>query len=89
MKKAQKDHFANLCVNSVSDNKKLWQIVKPLFSDKVKAETSITLLKNNEMIDYEIEIAKLINGHFKNIKTYNKRAKCSFHRNSLKAHSQV
>ena len=35
LKKAKKDHFANLDVNSVLDNRKFWQNVKPLFSNKV------------------------------------------------------
>ena len=49
------------------DNKKFWQIVKPLFSNKVKAKTTIKLVENNEMIDDEIEIAKLFNEYFVNI----------------------
>ena len=36
LKKAKKDHFANLDVNSVLDNRKFWENVKPLFSNKVK-----------------------------------------------------
>ena len=31
-------HFRNLDINSVSDNKTFWQIVKPLFLNKVKAK---------------------------------------------------
>ena len=59
--------MGNLDVNSVSDNKKFWQIVKPLFSNKVKAKTTITLVENNEIIDDEIEISKLFNEYFINI----------------------
>ena len=55
LKKAKKEHFANFDVNSTLNNKKLWQIVKPLFSDKVKAETSIKSVKNNEMIMIELK----------------------------------
>ena len=58
-KKPKTEHFANVDVNSVSGIKKFWQIVKPHFSNKVKAETTIRLVENNEMIDDEIEIAKL------------------------------
>ena len=67
LKKARKEHFGNLDVNSVSDNKKFWQIVKPLFSNKVKAKTTIKLVENNEIIDDEIEISKLFNEYFVNI----------------------
>ena len=36
LKSAKKEHFASLNINLISDNKKFWQIVKPLFSNKVK-----------------------------------------------------
>ena len=64
MKKAKKEHFANLDVNSVTDSKIFWQIVKPLFQIKLP---TIKLVENNEMIDDEIEIAKLFNEYFLNI----------------------
>ena len=64
MKKAKKEHFANLDVNSVTDSKIFWQIVKPLFQIKLP---TIKLVENNEMIDDEIEIAKLFNEYFVNI----------------------
>ena len=46
LKKAKKDHFANLDVNSVLDNRKFWQNVKPLFSNKVKAKMNMFLVYN-------------------------------------------
>ena len=61
LKRAKKEHFVNLDINSISDNKKFWQIVKPLFSNKVEGKTTITLVKNDEMIDDEIQIANLLN----------------------------
>ena len=36
LKSAKKEHFASLNINLISDNKKFWQIVKSLFSNKVK-----------------------------------------------------
>ena len=59
MKRAKKRTFCNLDVNSISDSKNLWQIVKPLFSNRVKANTTIKLVENNEIIDDDIEISKL------------------------------
>ena len=67
LKKAKKEHFANLDVNSMSNDKKFWQIVKPLFFNKVKAKTTINFTENTEMIDDEIEIAKLFSEYFVNI----------------------
>ena len=67
LKRAKEGHFANLNVNSNSDNKKFWQIVQPPFSNEVKAKTTIKLIENKEMIDDKIEIAKLFNEYFVNI----------------------
>ena len=67
LKKAKKDHFANLDIKSVTDNKKFWQTVKPLSSNKVKAKTVIKLVENDAMIDDESEIAKIFNEYFVNI----------------------
>ena len=67
LKKAKKDHFANLDIKSVTDNKKFWQTVKPLFSNKVKAKTVIKLVENDVMIEDESEIAKIFNEYFVNI----------------------
>ena len=67
MKKAKKDHFANLDIKSVADNKKFWQAVKPLFSNKAKAKTVIKLIENDAMIDDESEIANNFNEYFVNI----------------------
>ena len=67
LEESQKKHFANRDINSISDNKKFSQIVKPLFPNKVKGKTTITLVENDEVIDDEIEIAKLFNEYFVNI----------------------
>ena len=66
MKKAKKDHFANLNVNSALDNRKFWQNVKPLFSNKVKTKTTIKLIENDETIDNEIKTAKIFTEYFVN-----------------------
>ena len=66
LKKAIKDHIANVDVNSVLDNRKFWQNIKPLFSNKVKAKVTIKLIENDETINNEIKIVKLFNVYFVN-----------------------
>ena len=48
------------------DNRKFWQNVKSLFSNKLKAKTTIKLIKNDETIDNEIKIAKIFSEYFVN-----------------------
>ena len=66
LKKAKKDHFPNLDVSSILDNRKFWQNVKHLFSSRVKAKTTITLVENDGTIDNEIKIAKIFSEYFVN-----------------------
>ena len=84
LKKAKKDHFANLDVNSVLDNRKFWQNIKSLFSNKVKAKTTIKLI---EMIDNEIKIAKIFNEYFvntvKNLRILIEKENVTFTENNL------
>ena len=80
LKRAKKEHFANLDINSISDNKTFWQIVKPLFSNKGKGKTTIKLIENDKIIHDEVEIAKLFNEYCKKARTIYKRTKCSLHR---------
>ena len=51
----------------MTDNKKFWQAVKPLFSNKVKGKTVIKLVENDAMIDDESEKANIFNEYFVNI----------------------
>ena len=67
LKNVKKDHFATLDVNSVLDNRRFWQNVKPLFSNEVKGKPTIKLIENDEMIDNENKIAKMFNDYFVNI----------------------
>ena len=67
MKKAKKYHFTNLDVKYKTDNKKFWQIVKPLFANKVKAKTILKLVENDKVIDDESEIEQIFNEYFVNI----------------------
>ena len=67
MKKAKGQHFANLDVNFVLDNRMFWQNVKTLSSNKVKAKQTVRLIKNNKMIVNKTKIAKIFNKYFVNI----------------------
>ena len=41
-----KECFADLNINLITDNKNFWQIVKPLFPDKLKHKKFINLAEN-------------------------------------------
>ena len=87
MKKAKKDHFANLSVNLVLDNRKFWQNVKLLFSNKVKAKLTIKLIENDEVIDNELKshkyLANLLSIFLKKVGIFTEQESATFPENNL------
>ena len=49
-RKAIRNHYENLVLNDINDNKKLWTTVKPLFCSKVKSAENITQDENGELV---------------------------------------
>ena len=51
----------------ITDNKKFWKAMKPLFSDKHYVENKITLLEGDEIISEDVEVAEKFNEYFSNV----------------------
>ena len=66
LKKAKSSYFEKLKPSSISDNKKFWKTVKPLFNDKAMSTDSITLIENNKIISGDQEVAEIFNSYFSN-----------------------
>lgn len=66
LKKVKISYYGNLKPANITDNKKFWKMVKPLFSDKVKSADSITLIENNKIVSDDKEVADIFNTFFGN-----------------------
>ena len=44
LRKHKRDYFNNLDTKFISDNKKFWNAIRPLFSEKVKASQKISII---------------------------------------------
>ena len=64
LRKEKKQYFAKLNEKNITDNRKFWQTVKPFLSEKNKSREKITLLKNEEIISDEVELANTLNNVF-------------------------
>ena len=58
LKKSKRFYFESLGVKFVKDNKKFWKKISPLFLNKFKSKEKITLVKTDEIILSDIEVAK-------------------------------
>ena len=59
--KSKKQHFSNISVSDVTDNKSFWKSVKPYFSNKGSNSNKITLVENDVIITNDRVISKTMN----------------------------
>ena len=67
LKKSKRSYFGNLDVQTMTDNKKFWKRVSPLFSNKIKTKEKITLVENREIVSIDSEVASIFNEFFTTI----------------------
>ena len=64
LRKSKKCYYENVDTKNIADNKKFWGNVKPLFSNKVRSSTYITLNEDEKLIKNEYQIANIFNTLF-------------------------
>ena len=64
VQKEKKKYYNNLDIKIFSDNKKFWQKVKPLFSEKSNLKRNITIVENDAVISDKTEVAEKLNTFF-------------------------
>ena len=60
----RKNYYELLDIKDLTDNRKFWNTVKPLFSTKSKGHNNITLIDNNNLVTSDNEVAEILNRHF-------------------------
>ncbi len=66
LKNTKASYYRNLQPSQVSDNRKFWSNIKPLFSEKCISTDSITLIENKRMISDDKQVADIFNRFFSN-----------------------
>ena len=66
LKMAKTTYYGNLNPSSICDNKKFWNTVKPLLSDKCVTSENIILHENRKIISDNKQIADIFNNYFSN-----------------------
>ena len=67
LRRAKFDYYRNIDLGKLTDNHKFWKTVKPLFSDKVQMNSSISLIEDGTMVNQDPQIAEIFNQYFANI----------------------
>ena len=67
VKKAEKEHFQNINLSEITNNKKFWKTVSPLFGNKLKTNHKINLIEKNVLSTSDEEITKTFKKYFDEI----------------------
>ena len=62
-RKEKKSYYNNLDLKHITDNRKFWKTVGPLFSDKHFTSQKIILIEGEEIISNDGDIAEVFNTH--------------------------
>ena len=65
-KRERRNFYSHINLNDISDNKKFWSTVNPLFSNKGETKDNIILVCGDNIISDDIEVAQTFNDFFKN-----------------------
>ena len=65
-KRERKQFYYNLRINDITDNKKFWKTIKPLFGDKGGTKDNIVLVEEDKIICDDAEVAQKFNDFFDN-----------------------
>ena len=65
-KRERQKFYSNLNLKDITDNKKFWKTVNPLFSNKGGGKEDIILVNGEKIISNDAELAQTFNDFFKN-----------------------
>ena len=66
LRKAPKEYYSKLNPKNITDNKRFWRTVKPLFSDKSIGKETIILVDKDEIFQDELVVAEKFSEFFSN-----------------------
>ena len=67
LKREKRNYYNNLNTKLITDNKKFWKTVKPLFSEKHITSLKFTLVESDTIISDDSKVAETFNSHFENV----------------------
>ena len=67
VRRAKQQYFSSLDLSLITDNKKFWKTVKPLFSDKITHKDIISLTEDGKTMTEDLPIAEIFNNYFSNV----------------------
>ena len=66
LRRGKRNYYNKLALSNVTDKKKIWKTIRPLFSNKIKVKNKITLDEDSQFIIDDQKVANNFNSFFLN-----------------------
>ena len=66
LRRAKRNYYNDLNLSNVTDNRKFWKTIRPLFANKVKVKNKITLNEDSKSTKDDQQVANIFNSFFVN-----------------------
>ena len=66
LRRAKRNYYNDLDLSNVTDNRKFWNTVRPLFANKIKVKNKITLNEDSKSTKDDQQVANIFNSFFVN-----------------------
>ena len=67
LRRTKKYYFVSINISSITDNKKFWKTVKPLFPNEISHRETISLVENEVILSDGQVVVETFNNYFNNI----------------------
>ena len=66
LRRAKRNYYNDLDLSNVTDNRKFWKTIRPLFANKIKVKNKITLNEDSKSTKDDQQVANIFNSFFVN-----------------------
>ena len=66
LRRAKRNYYNDLDLSNVTDNRKFWKTIRPLFANKIKVKNKITLNEDSKYTKDDQKVANIFNSFFVN-----------------------
>ena len=66
LRRAKRNYCHDLDLSNLTDNRKFWKMIRPLFANKIKVKSKITLNEDSKSTKDDQKVAKIFNSFFVN-----------------------
>ena len=67
LRRSKRSYFNSIKPSRITDNKKFWKTIKPMFNDNIQLMENVTLIENDQIVSEDKQVAQIFSNYFDNV----------------------